>query len=174
MENLGSAYLYTLATLAITFNGFTAIILIVFRQGIGGRVNHFDSFMTQAFLVLGFMVAFGALLPQLLTLCHVSDLLVWRISSIAMSASVILFITIYPILRKAVSGASMPRGARVFHALWLLNAVIFTLNAIGIYGEPNVGLFAVALTCVFLVVVIALVYDLGVVPKHIAGSFESK
>ena len=43
MELPGSTYLYTLATLAITYAGFAALIAI-FRQIIGGGVSNYDVF----------------------------------------------------------------------------------------------------------------------------------
>ena len=46
MELLGSAYLYTLATLAMTFSGFCAIV-IVLRQTTGQHISGFHIVLTR-------------------------------------------------------------------------------------------------------------------------------
>ena len=49
MELPSSAYLYTLALLAMTFVGFTAIVMIL-RQRLGGPVSRFDTLVARFFM----------------------------------------------------------------------------------------------------------------------------
>jgi hypothetical protein len=67
MELTGATYLYTLAALAVSFVGFSALVMIL-RQTFGGEVSRLDTLITRIFIQLGFMVAAGALLPSLLSL----------------------------------------------------------------------------------------------------------
>jgi hypothetical protein len=46
MEVIGVAYLYTLATLSMTFVGFTAIVLFL-RQALGHHLSRFDALLAQ-------------------------------------------------------------------------------------------------------------------------------
>jgi len=62
MELPGFSYLYTLATLAITYAGFAALI-VIFRQIIGGGVSNYDVFIIRTILMRRFIVAFSAMLP---------------------------------------------------------------------------------------------------------------
>jgi hypothetical protein len=52
MELPGSTYLYTLATLAMTFAGFCAIV-IVLRQTTGNYVSGFHLVLTRLYLEAG-------------------------------------------------------------------------------------------------------------------------
>jgi hypothetical protein len=60
MELPGANYLYALATVSVTFVGFSALLL-VFRETIGGRMTGCDSYFTLSFMQAGFIVAAGIL-----------------------------------------------------------------------------------------------------------------
>ena len=60
-------YLYTLASLSVTFVGFSALVIIL-RQTMGGEMSKLDILITRIFIQLGFIVAGGAMLPALLQL----------------------------------------------------------------------------------------------------------
>src|SRR5215469_7608202 len=77
MELPGANYLYALATVSVTFVGFSALLL-VFRETIGGRMTGYDSYFTLSFMQAGFIVAAGGLLPQLLAFYEMSHTSVWR------------------------------------------------------------------------------------------------
>ena len=73
MELPGSGYLYALATISVTFVGFSSLVL-VFRQTVGEATTHYDSYFVLAFMQVGFIVAGGCLLPPLLALTQWSML----------------------------------------------------------------------------------------------------
>src|SRR5215813_6961062 len=75
-----SGYLYTIATVGMTFAGLSVLTMIL-RQMLGGHMTKFDSFVARTWVELGFMITFGSILPPLLGLFEVSALVVWRISS---------------------------------------------------------------------------------------------
>ena len=62
MELANTGYLYTLAMLAMTFVGFTAIVMI-FRQSLRATLSAFDALVARFFMVWGFTIAYGAMLP---------------------------------------------------------------------------------------------------------------
>lgn len=57
MELPGASYLYTLATVSITFVGFSVFFILI-RQALGGTVSEFDIFLTKNFLQLGFTASY--------------------------------------------------------------------------------------------------------------------
>ncbi len=67
MELPGSTYLYALATISITFVGFSALLLI-FRQAMGHTMTRYESYFMLTFIQSGFIVTAGSLLPLLLAL----------------------------------------------------------------------------------------------------------
>jgi hypothetical protein len=90
MVSTASSYLYTLATLSITFVGFSALV-IVLRQTLGGDLSRLDLLLTKIFVQLGFIVAGAALLPPLLALLQCPELITWRISSIIVASAAAVF-----------------------------------------------------------------------------------
>ena len=52
MELAGAGYLYTLATLAMTFVGFCAIVLI-FRQSMGRQSSKFHRYASHVYIEIG-------------------------------------------------------------------------------------------------------------------------
>jgi hypothetical protein len=95
MELPGANYLYALATVSVTFVGFSALLL-VFRETIGGKMTGYDSYFTLSFMQAGFIVTAGGLLPQLLALYELSHTLVWRGSSLIMAIPIFLFVAKIP------------------------------------------------------------------------------
>lgn len=59
MELKGASYLYTLATLMVTFAGFSALLLIV-RQAAGARLSSLDRFLTRTVVGHLFVLTGGA------------------------------------------------------------------------------------------------------------------
>jgi hypothetical protein len=86
MELPGSSYLYTIATLSITYAGFAALI-VIFRQIIGGGVSSYDIFIIRSLLMRSFIIAFSAMLPPALALFDVSQSFIWRASSLFCGSS---------------------------------------------------------------------------------------
>ena len=146
MELLGSAYLYTLATLAMTFSGFCAIV-IVLRQTTGQHLSGFHLVLTRLYLEAGLFSAEFCMLAPLLALCGLTEPMVWRVSS-AITATVLLcFGTTYPMRRAALTAGPVPR-ARWIPLASVSTLVVITLvsNAAGFPYRPTIGPIAVAAT----------------------------
>jgi len=142
-----SAYLFALATISVTFVGFSALVIIL-RQTIGGEMSRLDVLVTRIFIQLGFIVAAGALLPPLLMLFSLPPGLTWRISSIAAAVPSFLFAVTYPSRRHAASGARTPPAIWIDVLILLVAALVLAWNGVGIGLEPAPGLFAAGLTAI--------------------------
>lgn len=148
MELQGSAYLYTVATIAMTYVAFT-MIFIFLRQARGGSLTKFELFAARNFIKMSFIVVTGSLLPPLLSLFTLPEPLIWRLSSVALALMVIEHAVTFPKRRRAITGVRMPSGMVVAMAAFWLAAVTLGINAIG--GpispiSPGPGLFALGVT----------------------------
>ena len=138
-------YLYALATISVTFVGFSALVIIL-RQTIGGEMSRLDVLVTRIFIQLGFIVTAGALLPPLLALFPLPPGLIWRISSLAAAVPSFLFAVTYPSRRHAASGARTPPVIWIDVLILLAAALVLAWNGVGF--EPSPGLFAAGLTAI--------------------------
>lgn len=140
----GSGYLYTLATLAVTFVGFCAIVLVL-RQSMGARSSKFHRYASHIYIELGFESAAFAMLAPLLALCELPHGIVWRVSSALITVA--LAVHTWSILKRFKSNRPGPFPPRV----WINSMVTFVIglgllaNMAG-FIEPNVGPIAVAAT----------------------------
>jgi hypothetical protein len=107
MEAPSSTYLYTIALIAITFVGFTAIVMIL-RQSLGGPLSRFDTLVARFFMGWGFTVTFTAMLPPLFGLFEMRQPLSWRIASLVLGLLLLALSIGYPPLRKRATGGPTP------------------------------------------------------------------
>jgi len=80
MELPGSAYLYTLATLSMTFAGFSAVV-IVLCQTIGREISGFHVVLMRLYIEAGLWAAGFCMLAPLLAAFGLSEATVWRATS---------------------------------------------------------------------------------------------
>ncbi|HEY3798023.1 MAG TPA: hypothetical protein VGL58_06675 [Caulobacteraceae bacterium] len=168
MDLVGSAYLYVLAAVSTTFVGFSALIM-TFRQATGGGLSRFESFVTQVFVHLGFLVTAGSLTPPLLALCGLDAGWIWRGCSIGVAVVVGLFGVTYPARRRAVSGAATPLVIRIDAALLAVMALAFVSNAAGWPTAPGAGLYAFGLTGTLFVTGLGYLHALGGLSRGVPG-----
>jgi|SRR5215831_1338849 len=161
MEIPGSTYLYALATVSITFVGFSAL-LMMFRQTMGSGITKYDSFFTLSFVQTGFIVTAGSMLPQLLALFEWSHNTVWRVSSTIMAIMVLSFVVTFPVRRRAATGARAPLYVDVLLAIQALIAMSLISDAIGKPFEPGAALYASAMASFLLTSGIAYLMALSV------------
>jgi hypothetical protein len=154
MELPGVSYLYALATVSITFVGFSALLL-VFRETIGGRMTGYDSYFTLSFMQAGFIVTAGGLLPQLLAFYEMSHTTVWRASSLIMAIPIFLFVARVPGRRRAATKEAVPFYVGFLLLLQFSAGAYLVLNAVGWPVPPNLAPFALALTVMLLTTGIA-------------------
>lgn len=160
MEPPGSAYLYALASVSITFVGFSALLLI-FRQARGEAMTRYESYFMLSFIQPGFIVTAGALLPSVLALYGLPVAAVWRASSMIIAIPIFLFVATLPGRRRAATSSPMPRFVRILSFLQLLIALYLVMNAFGIATAPGVAPYASAITGLLFTTAIAYVMALG-------------
>ena len=83
MELPGAGYFYALAALSMAFVGFTSIV-VVLHQGTGKPLSPFHVLITKLFIELGLMATAFAMVAPTLAICGISEIFVWRISSVIM------------------------------------------------------------------------------------------
>ena len=147
MDLLGATYLFSLATLSVTFVGFSALV-IVFRQTIGGEMSRLEVLITRIFIQLGFMVTASAMLPPLLALFDLPPPLIWRLASLAAAIPSFPFAVTYPARRRAASGVATPLRIWLDILVLLTAVAVLAWNVVGIGITPGPGPFAAGLTII--------------------------
>jgi hypothetical protein len=164
MELQGSTYLFTLATVSITFVGFAALVL-VFRQTIGGEVTRYDTYFTLSFIQVGFIVTVGALLPPLLALYGWREEVVWRVSSAVLAALILYFVATVPKRRRAATNGSVPNFVWALLAVQAFSGVALIFCAVGVLVRGG-AVYASAMTAILCASGIAYLVALSeVLPK---------
>jgi hypothetical protein len=144
-----SGYLYTIATVAMTFAGLSVLTMIL-RQMLGGRMTKFDSFVTRTWVQLGFMATFGSMLPALMILFGVPAPVACRISSGAMAVVPGSWALTFPRRRLAVNPTRLPLQVVMFLLGMAVAALALAANAIVIPSELLAALYAAAVTAILI------------------------
>jgi hypothetical protein len=82
MPLLGSDYLLNLALIAVSFVGFSTVV-IALRQVTGAGISEFHMHFVRLFVEVGFAVAGFSLLPVILSNTGMSPSAIWQLSSVA-------------------------------------------------------------------------------------------
>ena len=170
MELPGTSYLYTLATLSITYGGFAALI-IIFRQIIGGGVSEYDVFVIRAVLLRSFIVTGCALLPPALVLFDLSHSIIWRLSSIVAAILQGLFVLTHRARRRVATNVPAHRSSLIPIGLGAVTAIALLMNALGIFGEPAAGPFVIGVTAFLILSFYAYLLQLEILLR---GNIEQK
>jgi hypothetical protein len=150
MELPGTGYLYTIATLSITYAGFAALI-VVFRQIIGGGVSTYDVFVIRSVLMRSFIIAFSAMVPPALALFDLSQSTIWRISSLCAAIPLGVFTLTFQARRSSVTDRPISKWAAVNMGAQALITIFLFMMAFEIIIKPAAGPFVIALTASLLV-----------------------
>jgi len=141
MELPGTSYLLNLAVISITFVAFSTIV-VVFRESQGTGLIEYEIVLLRMYLVSGLEVTVFSLLPPLLGLFGITPLWIWRVSSLAF-AIVMIWRGIYFARRSRFERRRLIDFLYVIYYVVILGLII---NALGIFIEPNPGLYALAAT----------------------------
>lgn len=146
-----SDYLLRLATLSLSFVGFSAVV-VTLRGALGGELSDRHLRLVRLYIEGGLLVTALALLPSLLHLLHVPDTVTWRLSS-AVAASILTLVLLIQLRRRrTVEGPRFPPWVIVIYVVSVLAVAGLWLNVAGLPYPPGVGPYAIALTwalCVF-------------------------
>ena len=146
-----SDYLLRLATLSLSFVGFSAVV-VTLRGALGGELSDRHLRLVRLYIEGGLVVTALALVPTLLHLLHVPDTVTWPLSSAA-AATVFTFVLVIQFRRRrAIEGARFPPWVIIIYAVSILAVTGLWLNVAGWPFPPGAGPYAVVLTwalCIF-------------------------
>ena len=146
-----SDYLLRLATLSLSFVGFSAVV-VTLRGALGGELSDRHLRLVRLYIEGGFVVTALALVPTLLHLLHVPDTVTWPLSS-AVAASIFTFVLVIQFRRRrTIEGAQFPPWVTIIYVVSILAVTGLWLNVVGYPFVPSAGPYAVVLTwalCVF-------------------------
>jgi hypothetical protein len=163
MELPGTAYLYNLTLISVTFAGFAALIAAL-RQMIGGRLTKHDAFLIRSALVRSLIVIVCALLPPLLALFELSPTIIWRLSSFSAAVLIALFTLLWPVvIRRMSTDRPISKTALAYHGVQLLTAIFLLMVSFGTVFEPQAGYFAVGVSVFMLTSWISVLLSLEIV-----------
>jgi hypothetical protein len=145
MEVTGAAYLYTIATIGITFIGFSAIVMML-RQTSRQPLERFDILIAHVYMEFGLIVSVGSLLPPLLSFWGMPPQMVWRVSSALTGAVLLLFSLTYRPRRRKVVRELLPWYTKINIAVITLIGLVFVGNACGIVQEKVPAIYLSAIT----------------------------
>lgn len=151
MTSAESDYLLRLASLSLSFVGFSAVV-VTLRGALGGELSDRHLRLVRLYIEGGLLVTALALVPTLLNLLHIPDTVTWPLSSAAAASILTLVLLIQFRRRRAVEAGHFPPWVVIIYAVSILAVASLWLNVAGIPFPPSVGPYAVVLTwalCVF-------------------------
>lgn len=146
-----SSFLYALAGLALSFAGFSAVV-VTLRSALGGDISERHLRFVRLYIEGGLLVTALALLPALLDLLQIPASVVWRVSS---ATAAVIFTTLMLTQfrrRRAIEGPRFPAWVVGNYAISFVFVAGLWLNAAGSPLPPGVGPYAGTLMwalCVF-------------------------
>jgi hypothetical protein len=144
-----SGYLYTIATVGMTFAGLSVLTMIL-RQMLGGRLTKWDSWVTRTWIQLGFMTTLGSILPPLLMLFGGAAPIAWRISSGIMAVVLGSWALTFPRRRHAVNPTRLPLEVVIYTVAMDIAALALAANAIVVPGGLLAAVHAAAVTAILI------------------------
>jgi hypothetical protein len=146
-----SDYLLRLASLSLSFVGFSAVV-VTLRGALGGELANRHLRLVRLYIEGGFLVTTLALVPALLNLLHVPDTITWPLSS-AIAASILTIVLVIQFRRRrTIEPGRFPPWVIAIYGVSIVVVAGLWLNFAGLPFQPNVGPYAIALTwalCVF-------------------------
>lgn len=165
MEIKGAALLYTLATLMITFAGFSALLYVV-RQAAGARLSLLDRYIAKTVMTYIFVLAAAALLPALLALFAIQEQSIWRASGVLFAVPMLALQVTYPQRRRKAVGTLPPPAIFavfvVFGSTVTLAMLVYVLIAV----QYSAAVYITALTVDFFTVIFGFVTALDIVMQQ--------
>lgn len=150
MTSAESDYLLRLATLSLSFVGFSAVV-VTLRGALGGELSDRHLRLVRLYIEGGLLVTALALVPTLLNLLHVRGTVTWALCS-AVAASIFSLVLLIQFRRRRAIEGRFPPWVVVIYTVSIVAVVALWLNVAGTPFAPGAGPYAVVLTwalCVF-------------------------
>ena len=146
-----SDYLYRLATLSLSFVGFSSVV-VALRGALGGELSDRHLRLVRLYIEGGLLVTALALVPTLLNILHVPDSVTWPLSS-AVAASILTFVLVVQFRRRrAIEPGRFPLWVVVTYVVSIVAVAGLWCNVVGYPFPPGAGAYVVTLTwalCIF-------------------------
>jgi hypothetical protein len=165
MEVKGATLLYTLATVMITFAGFS-VLLLTLRPAAGAKLSLLDRYLAKTVMTFIFVLTAAALLPPLFGLYEVEEPWIWRDSAVLFALPMLFLQLSYPSRRRKVTGKGPPPS--IFAVLVVLGAAatLAMLGCILAGFKYGAAAYITALTIDFFTVVFGFVVALDVIMQQ--------
>ena len=151
MTSAESDYLLRLASLSLSFVGFSAVV-VTLRGALGGELSDRHLRLVRLYIEGGLLVTALALVPTLLNLLHIPATVTWPLSS-AVAASIFTFVMVVQVRRRRrVEPGPFPLWVIAIYVGSIVAVIGLWLNVVGIPFQSSVGPYAIILTwalCVF-------------------------
>jgi hypothetical protein len=145
MTLTGSEYLLQLSVLAVSFVGFTMLV-VALRVALGAELSELHMHFVRLFIEGGLAVAACGLLPAALSTTGLADSTIWRLSSApaALTFSAYMIFLFRRLRRVAPGRVSLRRS--VNFVISIMAALALWVNTVGFRFQPNAAPYALALT----------------------------
>jgi len=165
MDHAQAEYFGTLATVVVTFVGFSSVFL-TFRQAAGGRVSRYDVLVTRTIVYYGVLIVLGALLPLLLTLFGLPPAAVARTAGATAALPALGYNIIFPRRRRVVTGRPTPGRVRVHIALVYAAVAALAAATVGWPAPPALTTYAAGLTILLGATFLAFLVGIDLLPSE--------
>jgi hypothetical protein len=165
VEVKGATFLYTLATLMITFAGFSALLLGL-RQAAGARLSLLDRYLAKTVMTYIFVLTAGALLPALFAFYGIQEKGIWRDSGVLFALPMLSLQVTYPLRRRKVTGKGPPPGIFGVFVVFGSAVTLAMLGYVLVGVQYSAAVYITALTIDFFTVAFAYVTALDVIMQQ--------
>ena len=165
MEFKGAALLYTLATLMITFAGFSALLFVI-RQAAGAKLSLLDRFIVRNVMTYTFVLTGAALLPALFALFDVDQEVLWRLSALLFALPMLALQVSYPVRRRKVVGSVPPFPIYAVFVLLGSAVTLAMLVCVLVAVQYSAAVYITALTVDFFTVIFGFVNALDIIMQQ--------
>ena len=165
MELKGATLLYTLSGLMITFAGFSTLLLAL-RPAAGARLSLLDRYLAKTVMTYIFVMAAGALLPELLALYDIEEKWVWRGSVVLFALPMLSLQVTYPRRRRKAVGNGPPPA--IFAVLVVVGSTVTLamLCYVLAFIQYSAAIYITGLTIDFFTVVFGFMIALDVIMEQ--------
>jgi len=140
-----SDYLIRLASLSLSFVGFSSVV-VTLRGALGGQLAERHVRLVRLYIEGGFLVTALALLPTMLDMLGVAPAVAWPLAS-AIAALIFTLVLVTQFRRRrAIEAGPFPLWVVAIYAISVVAVLRLWLNVAGWPQPPGVGAYAVVLT----------------------------
>jgi glucose uptake protein GlcU len=161
MPLAGTDYLLKLSALAVSFVGFSSVVVAI-RRAIGSEINERHIAFVHFLIEGGLSVALLGLLPTTLEFTGLSEMWIWRVASLIGGILYIVLLWRANKRRRKAMGNSMPRHIYIISAISLIAILAILGNAIGFPYPPGPSAYAISITWLLVVGAWSFIQDLDI------------